>query len=370
MNNQNTLTRKTYKSSLIKKLLMQYVLTLLTFAGMMVLMILAAYWFFSRRIWHSTDPLWHILHWLNENLLFVSVIVCLFGWLAITLVFVVRLYWHLKEVIEASEQLVYQPKQPIVLSPFMKSVQDELNMVREQTLRNSYLAKEAEQRKNDLIVYLAHDLKTPLTSILGYLTLLLDEPQLSKEMRSRYTGIALNKAERLESLINEFFEITRFNLTVMTLETETVNLSRMLEQIASEFVPILTEKGLTCNTVIEPNVTLVCDPDKMERVLDNLIRNAVNYSYRDTTVQLSMRCIDRCVEIQVMNRGKTIPKEKLSHVFEQFFRLDSARSSVTGGAGLGLAISKEIIEKHGGNISVTSENENTIFTVCLPGNTA
>lgn len=366
MNNQNAFIGKTYKSSLIRKLVAQYALTLLSFVLLMVLLIYAAYSYCSHRVWYDTDPLWHMLHWVQENLRFVSMIACLLGWLAITLVFMLRLYYHLKEVVEASEQLVNQPERPVVLSPFMKSVQDELNMVREQTLRNSYLAKEAEQRKNDLIVYLAHDLKTPLTSILGYLTLLQDEPQLSAEMRSRYTGIALNKAERLESLINEFFEITRFNLTVMTLEMETVNLSRMLEQIAYEFIPIFSEKGLTCHSVIEPNVELVCDSDKLERVLDNLIRNAVNYSYRDTMVQLSMRCVGGAVEIQVMNRGKTIPKEKLSHVFEQFFRLDTARSSVTGGAGLGLAISKEIVEKHGGNISVISENENTIFTVRLP----
>lgn len=107
------------------------------------------------------------------------------------------------------------------------------------------LAKEAEQRKNDLIVYLAHDLKTPLTSVIGYLTLLNDEPDIPDNTREKYTSIALSKAERLEDLINEFFDITRFNLTSIELDIEKVNLSRMLEQICNEFIPVLSEHNLS-----------------------------------------------------------------------------------------------------------------------------
>ena len=92
------------------------------------------------------------------------------------------------------------------------------------------------------MVYLAHDLKTPLTSVIGYLTLLRDEPQLSPELRARYTGIALDKAERLEELINEFFEITRFNLSHLELEKQPVDLCRMLQPVVSEFAPMLGER--------------------------------------------------------------------------------------------------------------------------------
>ena len=128
-------------------------------------------------------------------------------------------------------------EEPIRLPEPMEDVEDQLNAVREQALQDARAAREAEQRKNDLVVYLAHDLKTPLTSVIGYLTLLRDEPQLSPELRSRYTGIALEKAERLEDLINEFFDITRFSLTHLELEKQPTDLSRMLEQVASEFAP-------------------------------------------------------------------------------------------------------------------------------------
>jgi two-component system sensor histidine kinase VanS len=217
-----------------------------------------------------------------------------------------------------------------------------------------------------LVVYLAHDLKTPLTSVIGYLTLLRDEPQISQELRARYTGIALDKAERLETLINEFFDITRFNLTHLTLEPESVNITRMLEQITFEFNPVLAEKSLRWDQHLAPEVRIICDPDKLERVFDNLIRNAVNYSYQDTVILVTMEQSGNHVTVRIENHGKTIPPEKLGRIFEQFFRLDTSRSSSTGGSGLGLAIAKEIVELHGGTIAAESADKHIIFTVTLP----
>ena len=333
--------------------------------GLMALLWLV--WSICRRTtWQPYDPLYRLLTFIRDYILLFLGIPVLAGWAFITYYYISKPLRYLDELVAASEQLAQPSPGVIRLPAAMKNVQDELNLVREQALRNAMLAREAEQRKNDLIVYLAHDLKTPLTSVIGYLTLLSDEPQISTELRARYTGIALEKAERLEELINEFFDITRFNLTALTLETERVNLSRMLEQITNEFLPIMAEKELRWEADIAPDTTLLCDPGKLERVFDNLIRNAINYSYSRTAIRLSLQKQEENVCLRIQNHGKTISADKLPHIFEQFFRLDSSRATATGGAGLGLAISKEIVELHRGSITAESADESITFTVLLP----
>lgn len=360
--------RKYLRTQLTGQVFGNYLLALVIYVAALFA-ILAIGWSVSMNISWQPSSIYYFLQWVKEWIIAIMLILILIGWIVITLRFMTRPLRYLDELVDASEKLANPGEEPIRLSRSMKSVEDELNLVREGALRNAMLSKEAEQRKNDLIVYLAHDLKTPLTSVIGYLTLLRDEPQISEEMRSRYTGIALDKAERLEDLINEFFDITRFNLTNIQLEPERVNISRMLEQIGFEFHPILAEKDLKLETEIKPNVEILCDPDKLARVFDNLLRNAVNYSYAGTTIYLSMdyEPIKDEVKICVENHGKTISPDKLDRIFEQFFRLDSSRRSSTGGSGLGLAIAKEIVELHHGTITAESENESIRFTVVLPG---
>ena len=366
MSEHHSRKSRPYRSRIARHVLLQYFFSLLGFVIGLCVLVLVAWQICASFVWHPYDALYQLLRWIRDYILLVGGAVCLVGWTLITYYFMSKPLRYLDQVVAASGQLVTDRNEPIVLPESMKNVQDELNLFREQAIRSEAMAKEAEQRKNDLIVYLAHDLKTPLTSVIGYLTLLQDEPQLSAELRARYTGIALEKALRLEDLVNEFFDITRFNLTALTLDLERVDLTRMLSQIISEFSPILAEKGLFWETDLSPGVELIFDANKLERVFDNLIRNAVNYSYENSAVSLSMRVEADKVQIVVKNHGRTIPPDKLSRIFEQFFRLDSSRASSTGGAGLGLAISKEIVELHHGAIRAESENESIAFTVLLP----
>ena len=273
---------------------------------------------------------------------------------------------YFKEINRGIDTLVTENMGDVILSHELAATERKINSIKHMLEKRKNEAQLAEQRKNDLIVYLTHDLKTPLTSVIGYLTLLRDEPQISQELRCRYTDIALEKAERLEELINEFFDITRFNLTTLTLDKERIYLSRMLEQLTSEFCPILAERDLEWKLDIMPDITLVGDVDKLARAFDNLIRNAVSYSYAGTEISLYAQTEGNQIKVMLKNQGKTIPQDKLEHIFEQFYRVDAARSSVTGGAGLGLAIAKEIVELHGGTITAASANENTIFIVILP----
>ncbi len=353
-------------SQLSRKITVQCVLTVVIYLLTLFGGYFLAYMICELFTWSSDDPLYYFLKTLETLSPVLIVIAILVGLFFIMRHFFSKPLRYLDEVISAAKQLTLSPEKPIALSKTMSDTQNELNLVREKALNASRAARDAEQRKNDLVVYLAHDLKTPLTSVIGYLTLLMDAPDISPELRAKYTGIALEKAGRLEELINEFFDITRFNLSHLELNSQTINLSRMLEQVAFEFTPLLEDKALRWELAIDPDVELFCDPDKLERVFDNLLRNAINYSYPKSEIQLVLKRSETEVLIFVKNRGKTIPPEKLKRIFEQFFRLDSSRATNTGGAGLGLAIAKEIVELHGGSIHADSSAESVLFVVALP----
>ena len=343
-----------------------YLLALMAWVTIVLVVSVLGFIICRSLIWYETTPLYHLLNWVRDYYFFVFAFVILVGWVVISYYFIARPNQQLQALVEASGQLSQPTEEPIRLPPAMKSVEDQLNLAREEALRAQQAAREAEQRKNDLVVYLAHDLKTPLTSVIGYLTLLRDEPQISPELRARYTGIALEKAERLEDLINEFFDITRFNLSHLELEKQTVDLSRMLQQVVSEFEPMLAEEQLTCRLDLPQKMDYLCDPDKLARVFDNLLRNACHYSTPGTEVQVSGAETNTSIVLSFHNEGRTIPPEKLERIFEQFFRLDSSRATRTGGAGLGLAIAKEIVELHGGTISARSWDNQVEFQVTLP----
>lgn len=272
---------------------------------------------------------------------------------------------YVDELQEAAEKLFDHNISYIELSPEFGDIAVKINHLKQESEKNARLAKESEQKKNDLVMYLAHDLKTPLSSVIGYLILLREEKQISEEMREKYLSISLEKAEQLENLINEFFEITRFNLSNITLQYSRINLMRLLEQLIYEFQPMMKEKNLQCNLTVPSDVMLRCDANKMQRVFENILRNAVIYSYSDTEITVRADVKEESIELCFENRGNTIPFEILEHIFEQFYRLDFSRRT-NSGSGLGLAIAKQIVELHGGTITAQSKDENIRFRIALP----
>lgn len=260
---------------------------------------------------------------------------------------------------DETEKDIYLPSELEFMEKKLKTVKSKLE-------KRAKDAQEAEQRKNDLVVYLAHDIKTPLTSIIGYLSLLDEAKDMPIEQREKYVGITLEKSNRLEQLINEFFEITRFNLQSIILDKDSINLNYMLVQLADEFYPLLAPKGRHVIVNVEGDIKIFADANKIARVFNNILKNAITYSDENSTIEISAKNQDDQTIISFINKGKAIPPQKLNMIFEKFYRLDSSRSTHTGGAGLGLAVANEIILAHGGNISATSNDEKTVFTVKIP----
>ena len=256
---------------------------------------------------------------------------------------------YLREVEGGIQMILNESDDKIVLSDTLEPLENRLNEIKETLKEQRRSLEESEQRKNDLIVYLLNEAK--------------DMPE---EQREKYIGISLSKAKRLGELINEFFEITRYNLQNITLDKKEFYLYVLLEQVLDSFDPVFQEKGLQCTIEVDDRILIYGDPDRLARVFENLLRNAVSYCYPHSKIEVYGAIKGENAEIIVRNQGKTIPAHQLENLFEKFYRLDEARSSESGGAGLGLAIAKEIIELHNGTIQADSRDGYTSFIIRLP----
>ncbi len=315
-----------------------------------------------------TEPLWSELKVFILTVLIIIVLICI----AITFA-VANLHAkaEVRKSITATSVMLHdfmiEEKGNIDIFPKeYAEISAQMSDIKQAMQRHEQMLKEEASRKNDLIAYLAHDLKTPLTSVIGYLALLDEAQDMPIEQKTKYVNIALSKALRLEKLINEFFDITRYNLQQIDLEKESINLCHMLVQMTDEFYPLLNAHGNQTEVCVDEDVTVYGDSMKLARVFNNILKNAIYYSYPDTIIKIWAESTDTDVWIYFCNKGKTIPAGKLNSIFEKFFRMDEARSTNTGGAGLGLAIAKEIITLHGGKITAESENESTTFRISLP----
>ena len=295
-----------------------------------------------------------------------ALLVFVAGWLAIILRALNRSLRYFDELSGAVGRLLADKDAPIELPADLSIARNELAVIRSQSLADERAAHAAEQRKNELVAYLAHDIRTPLTSVLGYLDLLRETTDLPRETLRKYADIAYSKAERLESLINEFFEITRYNLSAIPIERETVGVRLFCQQVAEAFFPEAAARNIRITVDAAGAGQFFIDPDKLARALGNVLRNAVAYADANSVIAIAARQDTRTTTITVANRGREISDAHLETIFEKFYREDGARSSKKGGAGLGLAIAREIVVAHHGDIEAASERGVTVFTLRIP----
>ncbi|WP_236354823.1 sensor histidine kinase [Konateibacter massiliensis] len=227
--------------------------------------------------------------------------------------------------------------------------------------------RETERSKNELITSVAHDLRTPLTSITGYLELLRRNQQLDEETREKYIEIVYNKSKRLENLIYDLFDFTKLNHGKIAIKLGTINIVKLIEQLLDEFYPSFQENNLEYEFETEQKDFFIeADGDLLARLFDNLISNAIKYGSDGKLIKVHVKERADMVKIEVINYGKVIPSNELDNVFKKFYRVEQSRSENTGGTGLGLAIAKNVVEMHNGTIEVTSSLKGTSFAVCLP----
>lgn len=420
----------------------------------------------SDDLYHARDL--HIYNMVKAAKIPLAVTLFAAGAIAIVIAGLMRPLRYFDELAHAVTTLVEDRSHPVVLSPDLAITQNELNAVRAASLANESAAIAAERRKNELVAYLAHDIKTPLTSVIGYLALLDEAPDLPDDARRRYIATASEKAVRLEGLIDEFFEITRYNLQSIPIERAWVGVRLFCEQVAESFYPDAQARGLSLVVRAPDDARFFVDADKLARALGNVVRNAVVYAddgaeiviaasfavsaanatagasavaattsdaesdasagananvnatpnSNATDVSSSPASSAQAVPtfarpsaydvaygyapaaskaaggatlqgggtspassaasaftptpgagswvLSVTNQGREISPAHLQSIFDKFYREDGARGTGSGGAGLGLAIAKEIIAAHGGTIGAASERGVTTFVVTLP----
>lgn len=226
--------------------------------------------------------------------------------------------------------------------------------------------RESERTKNELITNVAHDLRTPLTSIIGYLELLTNNQQIPADMQHKYIEIAYGKSRRLQKLIEDLFGFTKLNYGKIAMHVGQIDIVKLLGQLVEEAYPNFVEKGLSYD--LQSNVPakiINADGNLLARLFDNLIGNAIKYGADGKRVLVKIHAESETVTVSVTNYGYVIPADELPLIFNKFYRVEQSRSSSTGGTGLGLAIAKEITDMHGGTIGVTSDLNGTVFTVKL-----
>ncbi len=307
-----------------------------------------------------------IRDWLSSRLDVIYIIYLIVGFLGIFYFYWKKPWNYLNEVVDAMETVYEKSSKGVILSEPLHDVENWMNQIKMSVVRSEMSVAQAEEKKKELVMYLAHDIRTPLTTVIGYLNLLSETPEMPEEQRKKYIGIVLNKSERLDMLINELFDLTRYNSKAILLKKTDIDLSCLLSQISDESYPMLSSNGNTVSMTAEEQLIISADADKIARVFGNLLKNAAAYSDKGSEITIVAEREHNLAVVSFQNKGDTIPQEELQTMFDKFNRLDQARTSSTGGTGLGLSIAKEIIELHDGEITTKSEDRTITIIVSLP----
>lgn len=273
---------------------------------------------------------------------------------------------HISDAVERISDGDLNTQVEVVGDDEFSSMASNLNKMVEDIRRLMDKERESERTKNELITNVAHDLRTPLTSIIGYLELLSGQVVLPPEMQKKYIDIAYSKAKRLEKLIEDLFGFTKMNYGKLAMHVSKVDIVKLLGQLLEESYPNFSSKGLSYELQSNVPVKIItADGNLLARLFDNLIGNAIKYGAEGKRILVKVMADADEVQVSVTNYGYVIPAEELPLIFDKFYRVEQSRSTHTGGTGLGLAIVKNIVDMHGGTITVKSDLNGTVFTVTL-----
>ena len=277
---------------------------------------------------------------------------------------------YVREIISGIERMKngdFTEEIPVRGEDEFSEIADSINEMSRNLSQNMESQKVAERTKDELITNVAHDLRTPLTSILGYLDLLTQGDFLTDDQRQKYLSIVSNKARQLETLVKDLFDYTRYDKDKVKIKKEILDLNLFMPQIVDEFYPSFVDNQLECRTdFYDGALNIEGNGDVLARAIGNLMSNAIKYGAEGKLVEVKTGRMDKMAFVAVINYGKIIPEEDLDKIFDKFYRVESSRSLKTGGTGLGLAIAKNIVTLHDGKIWATSDESGTRFQIELP----
>lgn len=277
---------------------------------------------------------------------------------------------YVREIISGIERMKngdFTEEIPVRGEDEFSEIADSINEMSRNLSQNMESQKVAERTKDELITNVAHDLRTPLTSILGYLDLLTQGDFLTDDQRQKYLSIVSNKARQLETLVKDLFDYTRYDKDKVKIKKEILDLNLFMPQIVDEFYPSFVDNQLECRTdFYDGALNIEGNGELLARAIGNLMSNAIKYGAEGKLVEVKTGRMDKMAFVAVINYGKIIPEEDLDKIFDKFYRVESSRSLKTGGTGLGLAIAKNIVTLHDGKIWATSDESGTRFQIELP----